>query len=82
MHNRQGCTLYAQKSYDYRYPHYASHRGVRVPQIVIRKRLSRRSGDWQYHVNRWFQRNRPEAAVMIAFVVVSLAGLVVASMAL
>lgn len=53
-----------------------------MPQIVIRKRLSRRSGDWQYHLNRWFQRNRPEAAVMIAFAVVSTLGLILASLAL
>lgn len=50
-----------------------------MPQVVIRRRLSRRSGDWQYRVNRWFQRNRPEAAVMVAFVVASLLGLVAAS---
>ena len=50
-----------------------------MPQVVIRRRLSRRSGDWQYHVNRWFQRNRPDAAVMVAFAVASLLGLVAAS---
>ena len=54
-------------------------RGACMPRVVIRRRLSRRSGDWQYRVNRWFQRNRPEAAVMVAFVVASLLGLVAAS---
>lgn len=50
-----------------------------MPEIVIRRRLSRRSGGWRYHVNRWFQRNRPEAAVLIAFAVASLLGLVAAT---
>ena len=46
--------------------------------IVIRKRLRRRSGDWRYHLNRWFQRNRPEAAVALAFVIACLLGLIAA----
>lgn len=50
-----------------------------MSQMAVRRRLSRRSGDWRYHLNRWFQRNRPEAAVLMAFAIASLIGLIVVS---
>lgn len=51
-----------------------------MPEVVIRKRLGRRSGDVTYRMNRWFYRNRPKIAVMAAFGVACLLGLVAASM--
>lgn len=51
-----------------------------MPEVVIRKRLGRRSGDWKYRVNRWFYRNRPKIAVVAAFGAACLLGLVAASM--
>lgn len=51
-----------------------------MPEVVVRKRLGRRSGDWKYHVNRWYYRNRPKIAVMAAFAVACVLGLVAASM--
>ena len=51
-----------------------------MPEVVVRKRVGRRSGDWKYRANRWFYRNRPRIAVMAAFGVACLLGLVAASM--
>ena len=53
-----------------------------MPEVVVRKRVGRRSGDWKYRVNRWYYRNRPKIAVMAAFAVACLLGLVAASMGL
>jgi len=53
-----------------------------MPEMVVRKRLGRRSGDWKYRVNRWYYRNRPKIAVMAAFAVACVMGLVAASMGL
>lgn len=51
-----------------------------MPEIVVRKRVGRRSGDMQYRMNRWFYRNRPKIAVLAAFGVACLLGLAAASM--
>lgn len=51
-----------------------------MPEVVIRKRVGRRSGDWKYRVNRWYFRNRPKIAVVAAFAVACVLGLVAASM--
>ena len=51
-----------------------------MPEVVVRKRVGRRSGDWTYRLNRWFYRNRPKIAVIAAFAVACLLGLVAASM--
>jgi hypothetical protein len=53
-----------------------------MPEVVVRKRLGRRSGDWRYRLNRWFYRNRPKIAVIAAFGVACLLGLAAASMGL
>ena len=51
-----------------------------MPQVMIRKRLGGRSGDMKHQVNRWFYRNRPKIAVMAAFAIACLLGLVAASL--
>jgi len=51
-----------------------------MPEVVVRKRVGRRSGDWTYRLNRWFYRNRPKIAVIAAFAVACVLGLVAASM--
>jgi hypothetical protein len=53
-----------------------------MPEVMVRKRLGRRSGDWKYRANRWFYRNRPKIAVIAAFGVACLLGLAAASMGL
>ena len=53
-----------------------------MPEVVVRKRLGRRSGDWKYRLDRWFYRNRPKIAVLAAFAVACLAGLVIAAVAI
>ena len=53
-----------------------------MPEVVVRKRLGRRSGDWKYHVNRWYYRNRPMIAVTAAFTVAVVLALAAASMGL
>ena len=51
-----------------------------MPEVVVRKRVGRRSGDWRYRLNRWFYRNRPKIAVIAAFGVACVLGLAAASM--
>jgi hypothetical protein len=51
-----------------------------MPEVVVRKRLGRRSGDWKFRLNRWFYRNRPQIAVIAAFAVACLIGLAAASL--
>jgi hypothetical protein len=51
-----------------------------MPEVVVRKRKGRRSGDWKYRLNRWFYRNRPKIAVLAAFAVACVLGLAAASM--
>ena len=51
-----------------------------MPDVMVRKRLGRRSGDWKFRLNRWFYRNRPKIAVLAAFAVACVLGLVAASM--
>jgi hypothetical protein len=51
-----------------------------MPEVVVRKRLGRRSGDWKFRLNRWFYRNRPKIAVIAAFGVACVLGLAAASM--
>jgi len=51
-----------------------------MPEVVVRKRLGRRSGDWKFRLNRWFYRNRPRIAVIAAFAVACLIGLAAASL--
>jgi hypothetical protein len=51
-----------------------------MPEVVVRKRMGRRSGDWRYRLNRWFYRNRPRIAVVAAFGAACLLGLMAASM--
>jgi hypothetical protein len=53
-----------------------------MPEVVVRKRMGRRSGDWRYRLNRWFYRNRPKIAVIAAFGVACVLGLAAASMGL
>lgn len=53
-----------------------------MPEVVVRKRLGRRSGDWRFRMNRWFYRNRPKIAVIAAFGVACVLGLAAASMGL
>lgn len=53
-----------------------------MPEVVVRKRLGRRSGDWKYRVNRWYYRNRPKIAVVVAFSVACLLSLIAASIGL
>jgi hypothetical protein len=50
-----------------------------MPEVMVRKRLGRRSGDWKFRLNRWFYRNRPQIAVIAAFAVACLIGLAAAS---
>lgn len=50
-----------------------------MPEVTVRKRLGRRSGDLKYRLNRWFYRNRPKVAVTAAFVAACLAGLIAAA---
>ena len=51
-----------------------------MPEVVVRKRLGRRSGGWKYRLHRWFYRNRPKIAVAAAFLIACLVGLIAASM--
>lgn len=51
-----------------------------MPDVMVRKRLGRRSGGWKFRLNRWFYRNRPKIAVLAAFAVACMLGLVAASM--
>jgi hypothetical protein len=51
-----------------------------MPEVVVRKRLGRRSGDWKFRLNRWFYRHRPQIAVIAAFAVACLIGLAAASL--
>jgi hypothetical protein len=51
-----------------------------MPEVMVRKRLGRRSGDWKFRLNRWFYRNRPQIAVIAAFAVACLIGLAAASL--
>lgn len=44
-------------------------------QVMVRKRGAR-PGDMRRHVDRWFYRNRPKLAVVAAFAVACLLGLV------
>ncbi|HEV2531414.1 hypothetical protein [Phenylobacterium sp.] len=53
-----------------------------MPEVVVRKRVGRRTGDWRFRLNRWFYRNRPKIAVIAAFAVACVLGLVAASMGL
>ena len=46
-----------------------------MPEVTVRRRTRRRSGDWKFRLNRWFYRNRPRIAVVTAFVVAALLGL-------
>lgn len=50
-----------------------------MPEIVVRKRVVRRSGNWKYRLNRWFFRNRPKVAVLAAFAAACLLGLLAAA---
>ena len=51
-----------------------------MPEVMVRKRLGRRSGDWKFRLNRWFYRNRPKIAVIAAFAVACVIGLAAASL--
>jgi len=51
-----------------------------MPEVVVRRRLGRRSGGWKYRLNRWYYRNRPKVAVTAAFVLACLLGLAAASL--
>jgi hypothetical protein len=51
-----------------------------MPEVVVRKRPGRRSGDWKSGLNRWFYRNRPLIAVIAAFAAACLIGLAAASL--
>ncbi|WP_411289039.1 hypothetical protein [Phenylobacterium sp.] len=53
-----------------------------MPQVIVRKRLGRRSGTLGHRVNRWFYRNRPQVAVIAAFAVACLLGMAAASIGL
>ncbi|MDB5450667.1 MAG: hypothetical protein JWQ52_1795 [Phenylobacterium sp.] len=50
-----------------------------MPEVIVRKRLAKRSGDWKFKVSRWFYRNRPQVAVLAAFAIACVAGLVLAA---
>jgi hypothetical protein len=51
-----------------------------MPEVIVRKRLDRLSGDWKSCLNRWFYRNRPRIAVIAAFAAACLIGLAAASL--
>lgn len=51
-----------------------------MPEVMVRKRLQRRSGEWKQRLNRWFYRNRPQIAVLAAFTVACLIALAAASL--
>jgi len=51
-----------------------------MPEVGVRKPLGRRPGGVRYHMDRWFYRNRPKIAVMAAFAIACLLGLVAASL--
>lgn len=53
-----------------------------MPEVVVRKRVGRRSGDWKYRLNRWYYRHRPRIAVTAAFAIACLLGVIAASMGL
>ena len=50
-----------------------------MPEVTVRRRVGKRSGDWKYRLNRWFYRNRPRIAVVVAFIVAALIGLAATS---
>lgn len=50
-----------------------------MPEVIVRKRVARRRGNWKYRLNRWFYRHRPQVAVAAAFVAACLVGLIAAS---
>jgi hypothetical protein len=50
-----------------------------MPEVTVRRRVGRRSGDWKYRLNRWFYRNRPRIAVVTAFIVAAILGLAAVS---
>lgn len=50
-----------------------------MPEVIVKKRLGRRTGDWRFQLRRWFYRNRPQVAVVVAFVAACLFGLAVVS---
>jgi hypothetical protein len=47
-----------------------------MPEVIVRKRLAKRSGGLKYRINRWFYRHRPTVAVVAAFVLASLVAIV------
>ncbi len=51
-----------------------------MPEVVKLKRAGRRSGGTGFRLRRWFYRNRPAIAVIVAFGVMVLIGLVFVSL--
>lgn len=50
-----------------------------MSEVVVRRRVGRRSGDWKYRLTRWFHRHRPKVAVLAAFTAACLLGLIAAA---
>lgn len=43
-----------------------------MPEVVVRKRVRKRTGGFRYRLSRWFYLNRPRVAVAAAFAIVCL----------
>lgn len=48
-----------------------------MPEVIVRKRLGRRSGDFRYRMRRWIYHNRPQIAVVVAVGLMSMIGIAV-----
>lgn len=52
-----------------------------MPEVIVRKRVRKRDGV-KHKLSRWIYMNRPKLVVAVAFAVMCLVAIVVASMAL
>ena len=50
-----------------------------MTQVVVRRRPEGRLGSLRYRMTRWLHRYRPQFAVVVAFAVAALLGVVAAS---
>lgn len=50
-----------------------------MPEITVRKRVGKRSGDLKYKSRRWFYRHRPQVAVAVAFLIFVVGGYFIAA---
>jgi hypothetical protein len=54
----------------------------KMPNIVVRRKIGRRTGGWKLRLRRWLRGNGPQVAVVAAFVAACILGLVAVSVGL